>query len=150
MATIVFGQITAQEIFFICGGVSIAGIIFTILFSCDLTRVSLAEHDVSFSIIFFAYEYVLLKSIATFIFNIHFQAQLELLLEGHLREYKGMLNEPKHCSLFERLTRRHGDYEPEWAVDMLKSEKVKFNKEMAVPLLSLSTEQKIGEPAAAT
>lgn len=94
LATIVFQQLTSPQIFFICGGVSIAGALFTLFFSVDLTHVSLAEHD----------------------------AQLELFLEGRVDEYKGRLNAPKHLSLYEKLTGRHGDYEPQWALSLVKKD----------------------------
>ena len=62
------------------------GALCTLFFSVDLTGVSLAEHDV----------------------------QLELFLEGKVEEYKGKLNNPKHLSLYERMTGRHGVYDPDW------------------------------------
>ena len=91
-ATIGFGYLTTPQIFFICGGTSLAGALFTLLFSVDLTHVSLAEHD----------------------------AQLEMLLEGRVDDYKGKLNAPKHLSLYERLTGRHGEYDEDWAYKLLK------------------------------
>jgi hypothetical protein len=57
------------------------------VFSCDLTGLSLAEHD----------------------------AQLELLLEDRVAEYKGQLNAPEHLSNYELWTGRHGQYDPDWA-----------------------------------
>ena len=62
------------------------GALCTLFFSVDLTGVSLAEHD----------------------------AQLELFLEGKVEEYKGKLNDPKHLSLYEMMTGRHGVYDPDW------------------------------------
>ncbi len=73
---------------------SIAGFIITLLFSVDLTRVPLAEHD----------------------------AQLELWLEGRLEEYKGPLNAPEHLSLFERFFHLHGEYDPDWADKLIHKE----------------------------
>jgi MFS family permease len=91
-ATIIFGSLTSAQIFFLCGGTCIIGALFTLLFSVDLTHVSLSEHD----------------------------AQLELFLEGRLDEYKGKLNSPKHLSLYERITGRHGEYDPKWALKLLR------------------------------
>jgi hypothetical protein len=91
-ATITFSHLSSSQIFFVCGGTCIVGAIFTMLFSVDLTHVSLSEHD----------------------------AQLELFLEGRLDEYKGKLNDPKHLSLYERMTGRHGEYDPNWALKLLK------------------------------
>ena len=62
------------------------------IFSVDLTHDSLSEHD----------------------------AQLELFLEGRLSEYKGKLNDRKHLSVYEKLTGRHGEYDPKWALNILK------------------------------
>ena len=44
-------------------------------------------------------------------------AQLELYLEGRVDEYKGLLNKPCHLSNFQRLTGRHGEYDPDWATN---------------------------------
>ena len=87
IATIIFGSIDTPTIFKICGVVGMIGAVLTILFSVDLTHVSLSEHD----------------------------AQLELSLEGRRDEYKGKLNKTKHLSVFERLTGYHGEYDPVWA-----------------------------------
>ena len=92
MATISFRYLTAPQIFFVCAASSFIGSLFTLLFSVDLTAVSLAEHD----------------------------AQLELFLEGNVREYKGKLNDPKHLSLFERMTGRYDSYDPDWAHAFLR------------------------------
>jgi hypothetical protein len=92
IATIVFNNKATKEIFFICGGASIAGFFLTLLFSVDLTLVSLAEHD----------------------------AQLELWLEGRLDEYKGPLNAPQHLSVFERIFGLHGEYDPDWAEKLVQ------------------------------
>ena len=87
-ATIVFGMIEdVSVIFWICAGVSIVGSVFTVIFSCDLTKVSLVEHD----------------------------AQLELFMDGRLDEYKGLLNAPQHLSNYELWVGRHGEYDPHWA-----------------------------------
>ena len=85
-ATIVFGYLEPDQIFYVCAGTSVLGVLCTLFFSVDLTGVSLAEHD----------------------------AQLELFLEGRVEEYKGKLNDPKHLSLYERMTGRHGVYDPAW------------------------------------
>ena len=91
VATIVFNKKSTKEIFYICAGASIAGFIITLLFSVDMTGLSLAEHD----------------------------AQLELYLEGRLNEYKGPLNAPRHCSLFELMLGLHGEYDPDWAEKLI-------------------------------
>ena len=79
-------------IFYICAVTSGLGALCTIGFSVNLQGVSLAEHD----------------------------AQLELFLEGKVHEYKGKLNDPKCLSLYERMTGRHGEYDPDWAVTLVK------------------------------
>ena len=79
-------------IFYICAVTSGLGALCTIGFSVNLQGVSLAEHD----------------------------AQLELFLEGKVHEYKGKLNDPKCLSLYERMTGRHGEYDPDWAVSLVK------------------------------
>jgi hypothetical protein len=84
IATITFGYITTQQIFLVCGITGLTGALVTIFLSVDMTGVLLSEHD----------------------------AQLELFLEGRLDEYKEKLNKPDHLSLFERLTGRHGEYDP--------------------------------------
>lgn len=94
LATIVFINKGTKEIFYICGGASIAGLVVTLLFSVDLTHLSLAEHD----------------------------AQLELWLEGRLDEYKGPLNAPRHLSIFERTFGFHGEYDPDWAEKLVRKE----------------------------
>ena len=94
LATIVFSKLETPHIFFICGGVCCLGAIFTLFFSVDLTHVSLAEHD----------------------------AQLELFLEGRVEDYKGKLNAPKHLSLYEKLTGKHGVYDPTWAMSLVKKD----------------------------
>jgi sugar phosphate permease len=81
-ATIAFGMVDQVTIFWICGSVSAVGIFFTLIFSCDLNKVSLAEHD----------------------------AQFELFLAGHLDEYKGLLNTPQHLSNYELWTKQHDEY----------------------------------------
>ena len=92
LATIVFKYLNAPQIFFVCATTCFVGTIFTILFSVDLTGVSLAEHD----------------------------AQLELFLEGKVDQYKGKLNDPKHLSLYEKMTGRHGSYDSDWVISYLK------------------------------
>jgi hypothetical protein len=87
VATIAFGVLDLETVFWVSGGVSAVGVLMTYAFSCDLTGLSLAEHD----------------------------AQLELLLEDRLNEYKGRLNEPKHLSNYELWFGRHGEFDPNWA-----------------------------------
>lgn len=94
VATIVFGSLRPNEIFWVCGSVSIAGLFFSFLFACDLTHVSLHEHD----------------------------AQLELFLEGRPEKYKGKLNDPAHLSNFERWTGNHGEYDPDWGAKIVREE----------------------------
>lgn len=94
-ATIAFSYVDTDVIFYICGAVSALGLAFTFLFSVDLTRVSLAEHD----------------------------AQLELFLEGRPEEYKGRLNAPRHLSVWEIATGRHGEYDPKWAMKLVEKER---------------------------
>eukprot|EP00536_Pseudo-nitzschia_multiseries_P005239 jgi/Psemu1/190009/e_gw1.95.99.1 len=95
LATVVFGKVSVEHIFLICGFVGLLGALLTVFFSADMTLVSLSEHD----------------------------AQLELFLEGRLDEYKGLLNKPIHLSLFARLTGRHGEYDPDWAEKFVLREK---------------------------
>jgi len=94
LATLVFSHLESSEIFFVCSGVGAIGTLFTLFFSVDLTHVSLAEHD----------------------------AQLELLIEGRVEDYKGKLNARKHLSLYEKLTGRHGEYEPDWAISLVRKD----------------------------
>ena len=68
------------QIFFVCAATSFLGSHCSLVFSVDLMGVSLAEHD----------------------------AQLEFFLEGKVGEYKGKLSDPKHLSLYERLTESVG------------------------------------------
>ena len=94
LATLVFSHLKPPQIFFVCSGVGVIGSIFTLFFSVDLTHVSLAEHD----------------------------AQLELFLEGRVEDYKGKLNAKKHLSLYEKLTGRHGEYQPDWAISLVRKD----------------------------
>jgi len=94
IATIVFTNKTTKHIFWICGSVSLAGAAISAIFSVDLTRVSLAEHD----------------------------AQLELFLEGRPQEYKGLLNAPQHLSVWEQVTGFHGEYDPNWAMKVVEAD----------------------------
>lgn len=91
VATIVFNNKSTKEIFYICAGASVAGFLITLLFSVDMTCLSLAEHD----------------------------AQLELYLEGRLEDYKGPLNAPRHLSMFELMLGLHGEYDPDWAEKLI-------------------------------
>jgi hypothetical protein len=92
LATICFKYLTAPQIFFVCTATSLLGALFSLIFSVDLTGVSLAKHG----------------------------AQLELFLERNVGEYNGKLNDPKHLSLYERMTKRHGLHDPNWAQAFLK------------------------------
>ena len=87
-------KVDTPTIFLICGIVGLAGAVLTVFFSVDLTHVSLSEHD----------------------------AQLELTLEGRPEEYKGKLNKKEHLSLFERMTGKHGEYDPGWAKTFINEE----------------------------
>lgn len=99
IATIVFGTVDTPTIFLICGIVGLLGCVLTVLFSVDMTHVSLAEHD----------------------------AQLELYIQGRLHEYRGKLNSPNHLSLFDRLTGWHGEYDPKWAMKLVEKERETFH-----------------------
>jgi hypothetical protein len=46
LSTVVFGMVTTETIFLICGVVGLLGAVLTVLFSVDMTHVSLSEHDV--------------------------------------------------------------------------------------------------------
>lgn len=97
VATIYFGYLSTEEIFWICGGCALTGLGLTFVFSADLTRVSLAEHD----------------------------AQLELLYAGQASLYEGKLNDTKHLSNYELWTGRHGKYDPAWVRKLVSRERVK-------------------------
>ena len=107
-ATVIFASINTTQIFWTCGSVSVIGLITTFLFTVDLTRVSLAEHD----------------------------AQLELFLEGRLEVYKGRLNDPRHLSNFEIWTGRHGEYDPLWATKLATKEKSRASRHRRSKTLS--------------
>jgi MFS family permease len=98
LGTIVFNKMDTPVIFWTCGATSIAGLILTFLFSVDMTRVSLSEHD----------------------------AQLELFLEGRPEKYKGKLNDRKHLSTFEIWSGMHGEYDPQWATELVEEEEAKI------------------------
>lgn len=98
IATVSFGLISTASIFWVCGFVSIAGLVLTFAFSVDLTRVSLAEHD----------------------------AQLELFLEGRPEAYKGKLNAKEHLSNFELWTGLHGEYQPDWAAKLVRQDTMRL------------------------
>lgn len=97
VATIAFGYLSTEEIFWTCGSCALIGLGLTFVFSADLTRVSLAEHD----------------------------AQLELIYAGQATLYKGKLNDTKHLSNFELWTGRHGIYDPVWVQKLVSRERVK-------------------------
>jgi len=90
LATIVFSYVSISWIFFITAITSVVALVFTWIFSVDLTHVSLSEHD----------------------------AQLELFLEGQPEKYMGRLNKDEHLSNYERWTKRHGSYDPFWASNL--------------------------------
>lgn len=94
-ATILFDKMEIAGIFWTCGGSSALGFFLTFVFSVDLTRVSLAEHD----------------------------AQLELFLEGRLHVYKGKLNAPEHLSNFEMWIDPMPVYDPSWASKLMEEQK---------------------------
>jgi hypothetical protein len=85
------------QIFYTTGSTCLLGFLFTLVFSCDLTHVSLAEHD----------------------------AQLELFLQGRPDRYQGLLNKREHLTNFERWTGRHGTYDPQWAAKLVEEEREK-------------------------
>jgi len=105
-ATIGFHYLDPDKIFWVCGASCVAGFLCSWIFSCDLTNVSLAEHD----------------------------AQLEMLLNDRLKQYKGKLNDPKHLSNYEIWTGRHGAYDPKWISKYIK-EKVHELPEQANPMI---------------
>jgi hypothetical protein len=80
-----------EDILFIAGAACLVALLFTIVFSQDLTHVSLAEHD----------------------------AQLELFLEGHPESYKGALNKNAHLSMYQQWSGHHGEYDPLWKTQLL-------------------------------
>jgi MFS family permease len=94
VANIVFGYLDTTQVFYVCGGCSVVGLIVTYIFSVDLTGVSLAEHDV----------------------------QLELLYADRSSHYMGKLNDKKHLSKFEVWTGRHDKYGSEWVRRFLVDE----------------------------
>lgn len=100
LATISFGYLSTADIFWACAAAAVVGLVFTYVFSVDLTGVSLAEHD----------------------------AQLELLYAGKPKRYKGKLNDPKHLSKFELWTGRHGTYDPQWVQKLINDERTKESK----------------------
>jgi hypothetical protein len=95
VANICFVYLSTVDIFWICGGCAVAGLVFTYVFSADLTGVSLAEHD----------------------------AQLELLFADSLHRYKGKLNQKEHLSNYELWTGRHGKFDKEWVIKLVVDEK---------------------------
>jgi len=101
-ATIVFGYIKTSTIFAITAAASLLGFAFTFIFSCDLTHVSLAEHD----------------------------AQLELFLGNRPEKYRGILNKREHLSNFEIWTGRHGVYDEFWASKFIAEEGMATESEL--------------------
>jgi hypothetical protein len=85
-ATITFGYLDTTQVFYVCGGCSVLGVLNTYIFSVNLRGVSLAEHD----------------------------AQLELLYADRISRYEGKLNAKEHLSNFEIWTGRHGKYDCDW------------------------------------
>jgi MFS family permease len=112
IATIAFAHLSTPTIFWVCGIACGIGLLLTFVFSVDLTRLSLAEHDV----------------------------QLELFFEGRPEDYKGPLNDKKRLSLYEIWTGRHGEYDPGWAKKMILSEQRKLMLD-SVPEDGKSNEQ---------
>jgi len=107
VATISFAYLSTETIFWVCGVCSIAGLLFTYVFTADLTNVSLAEHD----------------------------AQLELLLAGRTSRYKGKLNEHGHLSNFELWTGRHGTFDPNWVHRLVRDERLTPEKPSDLQLI---------------
>jgi len=110
LATVIFHNMSTEAIFWVCGAVSVIGVLLTFVFTVDLTRVSLAEHD----------------------------AQLELFLEGHLDRYKGKLNHPRHLSNWERWSGRHGEYDPGWAKKLVSDDMTRSTRQRKKSLSSLA------------
>ena len=42
--------------------------------------------------------------------------------QGRVEDYKGKLNARKHLSLYEKLTGRHGEYQPDWAISLVRKD----------------------------
>ena len=101
-----YEQVDTPTIFLICGIVGLLGAVLTVFFSVDLTHVSLSEHD----------------------------AQFEFALEGRPEDYKGKLNKKEHLSLFERMTGKHGEYDPKWAKAFEKSEDPAYVEQHELPI----------------
>jgi hypothetical protein len=101
LATIVFSYLSIAWIFFVTAITAVIAFVFTWIFCADLTHVSLSEHD----------------------------AQLELFLEGRPEKYMGRLNQWEHLSNYERWTKRHGEFDPEWASNLAAN----FKKNDASP-----------------
>jgi MFS family permease len=95
LATIAFGLLDTSTIFAVTAATCLMGFLFTWVFSCDLTHVSLAEHD----------------------------AQLELFLEGRPEKYQGLLNKKEHLTNFEIWTGRHGEFDELWAKKLVAEER---------------------------
>lgn len=91
LATFAFGYVTTEVIFYIFAGTCFVAFFFTLLFSADYTHVSLSERD----------------------------AQLELFIEGRPEAYKGRLNKRKHLSNYELWTGRHGEYDLDFAYNLV-------------------------------
>jgi MFS family permease len=114
LATILFSKLSVVLIFWVCGAVSVMGLVFTYIFSVDLTHVSLAEHD----------------------------AQLELFFEGRPEQYKGRLNAKEHLSNWEVWTGRHGEFDPNWASKLIaesKNRKAEEGEQQEKPRSSASS-----------
>ena len=74
-------------------------------------------------------------------------AQLELFLEGRVHEYKGKLNDPKHLSLYERMTGRHGEYDPDWVLSLVKKLNANSKHEFAAVKDTAHDEPETAKPA---
>lgn len=122
LATIAFGFMATEDIFWACGGCALTGLVFTFLFTADISNVSLAEHD----------------------------AQLELFLAGRLSRYKGKLNAPKHLSYFEKWLGRSGEYDPAWVHKLVKDERHKIVQQPITDSLIEILEDQVGETVSAT
>ena len=96
-ATAVFGSLHTTTIFWVTAGACFIAFFFTLLFSCDLSKVPLGELD----------------------------AQLELFLEGRPEKYQGVLNKREHLTNFEIWTGRHGEFVEGWAEKLVEEELAK-------------------------
>ena len=124
MATIIFGTVDTPTIFLICGCVGLAGCVLTVVFSADMTHVSLAEHD----------------------------AYLELFIENRSDEYKGKLNATQHLALIDRLIGWHGDFDPEWAMKLVRKDRATHHQQQnaAAAAAAADITDRVGVAASST